>query len=124
MKRVLWFAGLIGGVVATASLAQHAGHPGPSTPVAKGSAAKAPSTKEYIAANNKMHKDMAIPYSGNADADFVNGMIPHHQGAIDMAKVVLAHGKDTAISKLASEIIKAQEVEIAQMRAWLKQNSK
>ena len=69
-----------------------------------------------------MHKDMTIKYSGNADADFARGMIPHHQGAIDMAKVVLAHGKDPEIRKLAEEIIKAQETEIAWMKEWLKKN--
>jgi len=81
-------------------------------------------TKGYEAANAKMHKDMAIKFSGNADADFARGMIPHHQGAIDMAKVVLQHGKDPEIRKLAEEIIKAQESEIAWMREWLKKNAR
>jgi uncharacterized protein (DUF305 family) len=69
-----------------------------------------------------MHKDMAISFSGNADADFAKGMIPHHQGAIDMAKVVLAHGKDPELRKLATDIIAAQDKEIAFMQAWLKKN--
>lgn len=80
------------------------------------------SSKAFQAANDKMHKDMAIAYSGNADADFVRGMIPHHQGAIDMAKVVLAHGKDPQIRKLAQDIIRAQESEIAWMKEWLEKN--
>ena len=70
-----------------------------------------------------MHEGMNITFTGNADADFVNGMIPHHQGAVEMAKVVLAFGKDPEIRKLAETIIQAQESEIAMMRAWLKRNA-
>jgi uncharacterized protein (DUF305 family) len=80
--------------------------------------------KAYRAANDKMHRDMNITFTGNADRDFVAGMIPHHQGAIDMARVVLAHGKDPEIRKLAEEIIKAQEGEIAWMKAWLAKQPK
>ncbi len=80
------------------------------------------SSKAFAEANAKMHKDMAVPLTGNADVDFVRGMIPHHQGAIDMAKIVLEHGKDPEIRKLAEEVIKAQEGEIAMMKAWLAKN--
>ena len=83
-----------------------------------------PSSQAYNAANSKMHSGMDITFSGNSDVDFVKGMIPHHQGAIDMAKVVLTYGKDAEIKKLAEGIIKAQEEEIAQMQAWLKKNAK
>jgi uncharacterized protein (DUF305 family) len=69
-----------------------------------------------------MHRDMAIKFTGNADADFARGMIPHHQGAIDMAEIVLKFGKDDEVRKLATEIIAAQKTEIAQMRAWLQKN--
>jgi uncharacterized protein (DUF305 family) len=89
-----------------------------------GSDAKAdsPAAAALAAANAAMHRDMAIDYSGDADADFVKSMIPHHQGAIDMAKVELQYGKDPAIKSLADGIIKAQEAEIAMMREWLKKN--
>lgn len=86
------------------------------------SAADSPATTAYKAVNDKMHKDMMVAFTGDADADFVRGMIPHHQGAIDMARVVLAHGKDPELRKLANAIITEQEKEIAFMQAWLKKN--
>ncbi len=91
------------------------------TPTAAGDNA---STKAFKAANDKMHGGMNIPFSGNADVDFVKGMIPHHQGAVDMAKIVLEHGKDPALKKLARDIIKAQDKEIAFMNRWLAKNAK
>ena len=93
----------------------HAGHD-----MSKGSMSDSASTQAFMEASKKMHGNMAIDYSGDADVDFVRGMIPHHQGAIDMAKVELEHGKDPDLRKLAEEIIKAQEKEIAEMQAWLK----
>jgi uncharacterized protein (DUF305 family) len=82
------------------------------------------STKAFRKANEVMHRDMNIQFSGAADADFVRGMIPHHQGAIDMAKVVLEHGKDPEIRKLAEGIVAAQEGEIKLMQEWLAKNGK
>jgi uncharacterized protein (DUF305 family) len=82
-----------------------------------------PSSLAFHGINAKMHGAMDIAFTGNADVDFVKGMIPHHAGAVDMAKTVLAFGKDPEVRKLAEEIIKAQESEMALMQGWLKKNS-
>ena len=102
--------------LAAPALAQdHSGHGAAAT-------TESAATLGYRAANAKMHTDMDIAYTGNADADFVLGMIPHHQGAIDMALVVLEHGTDPEVRKLAEDVIAAQEAEIAWMREWLARN--
>lgn len=75
----------------------------------------------YKAANDKMHQDMAMSFTGDPDVDFAQGMIPHHEGAIAMAEIVLKYGKDEEILQLAEEIIAAQESEIAFLREWLNQ---
>ena len=88
------------------------------------SAKDTPSTKAYRDAMQKMERSMSIPYTGDADKDFVAGMIGHHQGAIDMAKVELQYGKDPELRKLAEEIVSAQEKEIAFMKAWQAKHAK
>lgn len=76
--------------------------------------------KALQAADHKMMEGMHnIQSTNDVDRDFVTMMIPHHQGAIDMAKIELQYGKDPEIRKLAEEIIVAQEKEIAQMNTWL-----
>ncbi len=100
-------------LLATPALAQHAGHGSPAP------AAAPASTREFRDANARMHRDMDIRFTGNPDRDFAAAMIPHHQGAIDMARVQLRHGRDPEMRKLAEEIIRAQEIEIAQLRAYL-----
>lgn len=75
------------------------------------------STQAFEDAGEKMMKNMsAPPYTGDTDKDFVSHMIPHHQGAIDMAKAELKYGKDPELKKLAKNIINAQHDEIGFMQ--------
>ena len=78
-----------------------------------------PAAQAYAAAMDKMMADMMVPYTGDVDVDFAAGMIPHHQAAIDMAKIQLEFGTDPGMRELAEAIIAAQESEIATLKAFL-----
>jgi uncharacterized protein (DUF305 family) len=78
---------------------------------------------ELKASMEKMHAAAeSVKSSGNADLDFIRLMLPHHQAAIEMARVQLLHGKDPQARRLAQEIITDQQSEIDLMQLWLKQH--
>jgi uncharacterized protein (DUF305 family) len=77
-------------------------------------------TKEYMKVMDDMHKPMMDGImDAEPDVAFVKGMIAHHQGAVDMAKIELKYGKDVKLRKLAKAIIEDQEKEILFMKHWL-----
>jgi uncharacterized protein (DUF305 family) len=78
-----------------------------------------PFLSENDVAMTKMMADMTVKPTGDVDHDFVEMMVPHHQGAIDMARAVLRHGHNEQLRRLAQEIIVTQQQEIAAMRLAL-----
>jgi len=84
-------------------------------------ASLAPFLSESDAAMRKMMAAMHITPSGDVDTDFVAMMVPHHQGAIDMAMAELRHGRNERLKRLAQEIIVTQTQEIQAMRLALGQ---
>jgi hypothetical protein len=109
---------LAGLVLAPLAGAQHAGH-APVVPQGHG-ADFARFAGEMNVGMDRMMRDMHVPgYSGDPDIDFLAMMIPHHEGAVEMARLVLVHGRDPATRRLADEIIASQTVEIEAMRRRL-----
>ena len=101
------------------SASAHEGHPSPaaaSPASGPGLSAEAPFLAENDAAMTRMMDGMAVKPTGDVDRDFVAMMVPHHQGAIDMAVAVLRHGHNEQLRRLAQEIIVTQQQEIAAMR--------
>lgn len=78
-----------------------------------------PADRAMMAGMQQMNQAMsAAPMTGDPDRDFVAMMMPHHQGAIDMARVELRYGKDARLRRLAHAVVAAQRTEIAEMRRW------
>jgi uncharacterized protein (DUF305 family) len=107
---------LLAAPVAALAQGDHAGHGSPAA-MPQDAASKA-----FMASHQEMMKGMDIAPTGKPDRDFARMMIPHHRGAIDMARVELEHGKDPAMRALAEQIIKDQEGEIAILEKWLEMN--
>jgi uncharacterized protein (DUF305 family) len=123
MFRSLLFTAPIIAAIALAATAQTADHSGHGAGHGHGqSAVDTPGTAAYMAANDVMHGAMAITFTGDADVDFILGMIPHHEGAVAMAEILLEYGDDPEVRALAEEIIAAQAAEIAWMKDWLARN--
>jgi uncharacterized protein (DUF305 family) len=115
----LLLALLLSGVIAPQSaVAQHDSHQVAATN-------DSPKDEEFAraltAGMDKMHREMTAPSrTGNPDVDFLASMIPHHAGAVEMARLVLIHGRDPLVRRLAEEIIASQQTEIAAMQARMK----
>ena len=108
---------LLGATLAASAHEGHATHGSAADAKARsGLAAEAPFLAENDAAMTRMMDGMAVKPTGDVDRDFVAMMVPHHQGAIDMAVAVLRHGHNEQLRRLAQEIIVTQQQEIAAMR--------
>lgn len=118
-------AGVLMVVASNHAYAQSHGHGHGAHPPAAAKPSEPAHAKPYRDASEKMHGPM-MEAAAIADPDeaFVRGMIPHHQGAVEMARIALRTARDEKIKTWAANIIRDQEREIAEMEAWLKANAK
>lgn len=126
MKKLvpITLAMLIAGAGVAAAQNAHEGHDGHAGHGAADSAPQSASTQAYRDANERMHGDMTMDFTGDPDVDFMRGMIPHHQGAIDMARIVLEYGSDPQVRALAEEVIATQQDDIEMMEKWLAEHDR
>lgn len=113
--------------IAAAYAQDHSHHQAPQRPVPKSFEASTAKSFSALMDDAMLIMDDGMqraPMNGQPDHDFVTMMIPHHQGAIDMAKALLLYTKDPAMRNLAQGIITEQQNEIKLMNAWLEQHKK
>lgn len=116
MRTTIVTLALLGAMTAQLAYAQHQ-HGSVESQSAQLAAGAQLFAREMDAGMKKMMNDMHAPgYTGNPDVDFLSMMIPHHEGAVEMARLVLIHGKDPLTRRLAEEIIASQSAEIAAMK--------
>jgi uncharacterized protein (DUF305 family) len=113
---------LLAALAASPVLAQVPAMPGMSQGMPQGMPQSMPASANHMEMMRQMeimNKAMTdTPMTGNPDQDFVSMMTPHHQGAIDMARIYLRDGKDPAIRRMAQKVIADQEREIREFKAW------
>ena len=118
LRYLILFAWLVSASVLAQPMHEH--HPRTGAAPEKFGPAFARFAKEMDMGMERMMNDMHAPgYTGNADIDFLAMMIPHHEGAVEMARLALIHGRDPLTRKLAEEIIASQVVEIEGMKRRL-----
>ncbi len=125
-RRCLTFA-VAAALMTAPAFAQEPAKIGPTMPNMPGTAAgqngtsgaQSPADRNMMAGMAKMNQAMSgAPMTGDPDRDFVAMMMPHHQGAIDMAQIELQYGKDPTLRRMAKDIVAAQKKEIGEMQRW------